>query len=201
ILIASRPEPHIHDIFVGPFLNSCHRPFNINKSFEDIRNYLENEFARIYTEHHETMATVPLPWPAAQDIGRLVEKSSGYFIYASTVIKFIDDQYFRPAERLDIIMGIAGPDSESPYAALDQLYTQILVDNPKAVRPRLLRLLNVIAAKFNLAIPVIEQLLELKPGDFRLTLRGLHSLVKIDEDNITVHHASFLDFLDDPTRS
>ncbi|KAJ6459495.1 hypothetical protein DFH09DRAFT_877809, partial [Mycena vulgaris] len=41
----------------------------------------------------------------------------------------------------------------------------------------------------------------LKPGDFQLTLRGLHSVVKMDGDNATVHHASFLDFLDNPTRS
>jgi hypothetical protein len=147
------------------------------------------------------MAMVPHPWPAALVISRLVDKSSGYFIYASTVIKFIDDKYFRPTEHLEIIMGIAESDSESPFAALDQLYTQILVDNPQSIRPRLLRILTVITAKWNLTIPHIEQLLELKPGDFRLTLCGLHSLLKIDGDNVTVHHASFLDFLDNPTRS
>jgi hypothetical protein len=98
-------------------------------------------------------------------------------------------------------MGTAESDSESPYSALDQLYTQILVSVPQTIRPRLLRILTVIAAKFNLGIPHIEQLLQLKPGDVRLTLHGLHSLVNMDGDNITVHHALFLDFLDNPTRS
>jgi hypothetical protein len=202
-LIASRPEPYLRDIFVGPCLNRYHHPLNIEQAFEDVYKYLVDEFVRIYTEHHETMATVPRPWPAALVISRLVEKSSGHFIYASTIIKFIDDKYFRPTDRLKIIMGIAESefDSESPFAALDQLYTQILVDNSQAIRPRLLRILTVIAAKLNLTIPLMERLLGLKPGDFRLTLRGLHSLLKMDEDNVTVHHASFLDFLDDPTRS
>ncbi|KAJ7266523.1 hypothetical protein C8J57DRAFT_1015380, partial [Mycena rebaudengoi] len=49
----------------------------------------------------------------------------------------------------------------------------------------------------------------LKPGDVRLILRGLHSILRIPEprnDNgpqepISVHHASFRDFLNDQSRS
>ncbi|KAJ7787032.1 hypothetical protein B0H14DRAFT_2196066, partial [Mycena olivaceomarginata] len=84
----------------------------------DIRKYLVDEFKRIHAEHRETMAAVPRPWPAAEGIGNLVDKSSGYFIYASTIIKFIDDKYFRPTDRLEIIMGTAEPDSETPFSAL-----------------------------------------------------------------------------------
>jgi hypothetical protein len=200
-LIASRPELHIHDIFMEPCLKRFHRPLNIQQSFTDVYEYLVDEFKRIHTEHHETMAMVPCPWPAALVIWSLVERSSGYFIYASTVIKFIDDKYFRPTERLEIIMGTAEPDFESPFGVLDQLYTQILVNVPQTIRPRLLLILTVIGAKFNLGVPHIEQLLQLKPGDVRLTLRGLHSIVGMDGDNITVYHASFFDFLDNPTRS
>ncbi|KAJ7832697.1 hypothetical protein B0H13DRAFT_2289056, partial [Mycena leptocephala] len=35
-LIASRPELHIRDIFVGPCLKKSHRPLNIDQSFDDI---------------------------------------------------------------------------------------------------------------------------------------------------------------------
>ncbi|KAJ7310758.1 hypothetical protein DFH08DRAFT_791964 [Mycena albidolilacea] len=200
-LIASRPEPHIRDIFAGPCLKKSHRPLNIEQSFTDVHTYLVAEFARIHTEHYETMAAVHRPWPAAEFIRQLVDKSSGYFIYASTIIKFIDDKYFRPTERLEIIMGTGEPDSESPFGALDQLYTQILVNVPQTIRPRLLRILTVIAAKLDLNFLDIEQLLELKPGDVQLALRGLHSILNMDGENLTVHHASFLDFLDSPTRS
>ncbi|KAJ6554140.1 hypothetical protein B0H19DRAFT_913325, partial [Mycena capillaripes] len=43
----------------------------------------------------------------------------------------------------------------------------------------------------------------LKSGDVRLTLRNLHSVLNISSENevITVHHASFLDFLHDRRRS
>ncbi|KAJ7899396.1 hypothetical protein B0H13DRAFT_1482793, partial [Mycena leptocephala] len=88
-LIASRPEPHIHEIFTNS-LNKLHCPLNVNQSFEDVRKYLLNEFARIHKEHCATMAMVSHPWPSVEIINNLVHKSSGYFIYASTVIKFID---------------------------------------------------------------------------------------------------------------
>ncbi|KAJ7797670.1 hypothetical protein B0H14DRAFT_3157334 [Mycena olivaceomarginata] len=124
-IIASRPEPHIREVFTD-VLAGIHCPININKSFEGVRRYLLSEFARIQREHCATMATVACPWPSPDIIDHLVEKSSGYFIYASTIIKYIDDKNHRPAKRLEVIVGLREPDLESPYAALDQLYTQIL---------------------------------------------------------------------------
>ncbi|KAJ6574412.1 hypothetical protein B0H19DRAFT_1124418 [Mycena capillaripes] len=197
-LIASRPEPHIGEIFRSPCLKTVHRPLNVLQSFDDVRRYLVDEFARVHTQHDETMATVPAPWPPQRVIEHLVQKSSGYFIYASTVVKFIDDKNFRPTERLEIIMGLAEPELGSPFASLDQLYIQILSSAPQ--RPQLLRILTVMMSEFNLDVDHIEQLLRRKAGDARLTLRDLHSLLMVDA-RITVHHASFRDFLHDPTRS
>jgi hypothetical protein len=207
LLIVSRPEPHIRKVFEGPSFNGLYQPLNINQSFKDVRKYLQDEFTRIHQEHHATMAMVSSPWPSSHLIEELVQKSSGYFIYASTVIKFVDDENFRPTDRLQIIVGLAKLDSGSPFAALDELYTQILSSSP--ARPQLLQILASIPAKLDLRVPHIEQLLELRPGDLQLILRGLHSVIKIPRDNnssrprdlLMVYHASFLDFLDDPIRS
>ncbi|KAF7377482.1 NACHT domain-containing protein [Mycena sanguinolenta] len=214
--VASRPEPHIREVFTGA-LQDVHFGINIEQSFIDVEKYLLDEFARIHREHHETMAAIPFPWPAPQVVDSLVQKSSGYFIYASTVIKFIDDEDFRPTERLKVIVGTKDTDDESPYAALDLLYTQILSRIP--ARQQLLRIMTVLTAKFNLSIGRIEQLLGLEPGDVRLTLRGMHSLVRAanpsfrkrggicddwsfkSESQIYAHHASFYDFLQDPRRA
>ncbi|KAJ7238075.1 hypothetical protein B0H12DRAFT_1254449 [Mycena haematopus] len=151
--IASRPEPHICETFTSA-LQGIHHDVNIDQSFADVRKYLLDEFARIYQEHPQTMARIPFPWPAPDIVEGLVEKSSGYFIYASTVIKFIDDPDFRPTERLKAIMGGQESDDELPFAALDLLYTQILSQVPD--RPRLLRVLTVILAKLDLPIGPIE---------------------------------------------
>ncbi|KAJ7465918.1 hypothetical protein FB451DRAFT_418073 [Mycena latifolia] len=209
ILVASRQEPHIGEVFREPCLDGFHRPMSIDQSFRDVRTYLRKEFSRIHRDHSETMANVLRSWPEKKVIEDLVVKSSGYFVYASTVIKFVDDKNFRPTDRLDIIMGIVEPDVEyaSPFGALDQLYIQILSDVPPMLQ--LLRILTVVAAGLHsdLHISKIEQLLELRSGDVRLALRGLQSVVQVpvdDEDlslRITVHHASFLDFLSNPSRS
>ncbi|KAJ7093806.1 hypothetical protein C8R44DRAFT_564462, partial [Mycena epipterygia] len=100
ILIASRPEPHIRETFEEPSFHGLLDFVNVEQSFEDVHRYLLDEFARIHCEHRETMGSIPTPWPSSDILGMLVEKSSGYFIYASTVIKFIDDKHFRPTEQL-----------------------------------------------------------------------------------------------------
>ncbi|KAJ6551271.1 hypothetical protein B0H19DRAFT_1263941 [Mycena capillaripes] len=200
-LIASRPEPHIREIFTDTF-NGIHCPVNIDQSTEDVRKYLLDEFARIHREHRDTMSAVPFPWPTPAVIDNLVEKSSGYFIYASTVIKFIDDKNFRPTKRLEVITGDEEPHFGLPFAALDLLYTQILSQVP--AQPQLILVLAVIVAGFYLSAPRIEQLLELEPGDVRLALRGLHSVVNFPEPeyfSIYIHHASFSDFLQDSRRA
>ncbi|KAJ7626627.1 hypothetical protein DFH06DRAFT_941238, partial [Mycena polygramma] len=203
ILISSRPEPHIHEVFQS-VLKEIHHPLNINQSFEDVQTYLVDEFRRIHREHRETMATVSEPWPALNIIEKLADNSSGYFVYASTVIRFIDDRDFRPTKRLDVIIGIEKADSDAPFAALDQLYIQILLAIPASSQQQLLEILAVLTAKFNLSVFHIEQLLELQTGDTCLILRRLQSVLDVPQDpgqRITVHHASFLDFLDDPKRS
>jgi hypothetical protein len=148
---------------------------------------------------------VPEPWPSPEIIDDLVEKSSGYFIYVSTIIKFIDNKNFRPTERLAVITGMAEPRFGVPFAALDQLYTQILSEVPD--QPQLLKILKVITTELSdgpLSVTSIEQLLELEPGDVPLVLRGLHSVVELpeeDNEDISFHHASFRDFLQDPARA
>ncbi|KAJ7816191.1 hypothetical protein B0H13DRAFT_1663528, partial [Mycena leptocephala] len=201
-LIASRPESHIRETFAN--FEGFHRGLNINQSVQDVRTYLFDEFSRIHREH-QTMASVPSPWPRSEIVDDLVNKASGYFIYVATVIKFIDDKQFRPVDRLDIILGIQSTISASPFEPIDQLYYQILCAVSVDFRVQLLGILAVMAARF-FFIPVssIEGLLYLEPGNVRLILRNLHSVIRIpEEDNMLlgVHHASFLDFLDEPVRS
>ncbi|KAJ7626998.1 hypothetical protein FB45DRAFT_920465 [Roridomyces roridus] len=204
-LVASRPEPQISQLFREANLQNNHRQINVSPSFDDIRTYLRDNFGRI-SRDHETMAGIPAPWPSHQEVELLVEKSSGYFIYAATVIKFIDDPDFRPTDRLETILRMGEPEDESPFAALDQLYIQILEAAPARSRQQLLPILSVLALQLGLSVPHIEQLLGLKTGDARLTLRRVHSVIKVpsdpkSSDPLQTHHASFLDFLNDQSRA
>ncbi|KAJ6523678.1 hypothetical protein DFH09DRAFT_1047145 [Mycena vulgaris] len=102
LLIASRPESHIREKFDS--IRGLYHSIQLDQSFMDVENYLRNEFNRIHHEHHETMASVPFPWPSRDIMERLVDKSSGYFIYAATIIKFVDDRDFRPTQRLAAVV-------------------------------------------------------------------------------------------------
>ncbi|KAJ6499568.1 hypothetical protein C8R47DRAFT_1211858 [Mycena vitilis] len=206
-LIASRPEPNIEEVFREEPSLQGHKNVNVEQAFHDVRVYLRDEFERIRGAHR-SMVEVPNPWPANKDIENLVEKSSGYFIYAATVVKFVDDKDFYPLEQLELMMDLekTGPwiDPSSPFAALDQLYTQILAAVPSRRQAELPRILSAIAAKLDLSTTNIAQLLELDPVHVDLTLRRLHSVIKVPEDGntaITVHHASFLDYLASSARS
>ncbi|KAJ7925057.1 NACHT domain-containing protein, partial [Mycena leptocephala] len=205
LLIASRPEAHIRETFQESSFAGILHSTNVEQSFEDIRIYLLKEFARIHREHRGTMDRVPTPWPSPHTLEWLVLKSSGYFVYASTVIKFIDDKFFRPTDRLEAIRSMTPIDADdAPFEALDQLYMQILSKVPARFHPKLCDILY--CALFTslckgLSFPQIECLLELQPGDVRLILRGLHSVLEINSHVISVHHASFLDFLKDQQRS
>jgi hypothetical protein len=200
-VIASRPEPHIREVLQGTTFRDLHRSFNIEKSFYDVRAYLESEFARIHHDH-ATMLMVPNPWPSRDTIEFLVQQSSGYFIYASTVIKFVDDKDHRPTRRLAAIEALEGSDSQdqSPFAALDALYAQILSAIPRT--QCLVSILRVIS-NFNLAPGQIEALLGLEAGDVELSLRGLHSVIHWSQGDPILRfiHASFRDYLNDASRA
>ncbi|KAJ7604423.1 hypothetical protein DFH06DRAFT_1254839 [Mycena polygramma] len=206
ILVASRPEPHIRETFEDTSFQGLLESTNIERSFHDVRQYLLQEFSRIHREHHNTMSGVPTPWPSADILEQLVEKSSGYFIYASTVIKYVGNEYSRPTKRLDIICNLAPQDSESPFATLDQLYFQILSEVPSHSRRVLCDILSVIvnAPGSGLDEPEIDELLGLESGDTDLILRPLHSVLSMSSGSmkmVRVHHASFADFLVNEERS
>ncbi|KAJ6509766.1 hypothetical protein DFH09DRAFT_942263 [Mycena vulgaris] len=202
VLIASRPESHIREKFDS--IQGLYDSVKLDQSFMDVRNYLREEFNRIHREHHETMASVPSPWPPRHVMERLVDNSSGYFIYAATIIKFVDDRDFRPTERLAaVVQNLPTECGTSPFHALDELYLQILHDVP--FQSRIIALLCVIVhgSILRLSRVHIEDLLDLEPGDLARALRRLHSLLLVPSngDEISLHHKSFRDFLLDPNRS
>ncbi|KAF7372901.1 putative nwd2 protein [Mycena sanguinolenta] len=178
-IIASRPEPHIREVFDSFSYLGIHRAFNVEQSFADVYKYLRDEFSRIHHEHY-TMAKVPLPWPTPGILDQLVENSSGHFIYASTIIKFIDDKNYRPTERLAVVQDPNSSGSASAFDTLDQLYMTILSSAPR--QSELIPILCAIV-NFGLCPEEVDQLFQLAEGDTRLVLRGLHSALKIPSDN------------------
>ncbi|KAK7000284.1 NACHT domain-containing protein [Favolaschia claudopus] len=209
ILIVSRPEAHINQVFGEAALFESCRHLTVPGSYEDVELYLTAAFEEIRKDHG-----IVASWPEKDQIRRILDKSSGHFIYAATVIRFVEDKYCDPDDQLAIVTEVQPSEQNSnfvsPFPALDELYLQILSKVP--VQLPLSRVLSVIAAKFNSALSIAEigQLLGLKHEKISLTIQRLHSLIKIEKrpppfdagaEYMSVYHASFLDFLCDRNRS
>jgi hypothetical protein len=107
-LITSRPEAHIMDIFNHDHdlkAITVHR-HNLSDDVDadmDIRKFLEAEFAEI-RRVHPLEQTLLDPWPDRNVITSLVERSSGNFLYASTVIRYARSPRHHPDDRLEAIL-------------------------------------------------------------------------------------------------
>ncbi|KDR79484.1 hypothetical protein GALMADRAFT_1242784 [Galerina marginata CBS 339.88] len=206
-IIASRPEPQICAVFNGDVLSSITCRASLSDDFAslfDIQVYLRDGFAEIYQRKSQSLKGVELPWPSDDIIKHLRRQSSGQFIYAATVLKFVDDQFSLPGRQLDLILS-PDPKPKSAFSDLDALYFQILSTYPDY--QKLKRFLGYIAVYGPVSAVVLEELLHLDAGEVDTTLQGLHAILTFSPDDfsesglISITHASFIDFIFDANRS
>ncbi|KAF9470089.1 hypothetical protein BDN70DRAFT_889252, partial [Pholiota conissans] len=108
-LIASRPEQNIQLTFNSDSLTGLWKSLVLDNTYkpnDDICTFLVDSFQEIRSTHPHRRY-IPNDWPSESNINHLIEKSSGQFIYASVVIKYISAPYDRPVHRLDVIMGLS----------------------------------------------------------------------------------------------
>ena len=209
-LICSRPELDIQMRFERSDLQSATARLVLDMDdtvTQDIATFLEAEFSRIHREYciQET------PWPPAHAIPSLAWRASGQFIYASTVIKFIDDRDFQPQQRLDMVLGTLPHGMYSPFAEIDLLYTQILDAVPASKIEKSLLCIGVIICKTSIYFMIraqiltpspkfLNEMLQLNSGGVEHLLRELHSVLDVQSE-VSIRHKSFSDFLQCKTRS
>jgi len=216
-LIISRPEYDIHRFFESAAASPRQFVDTIKllgdlQAYDDVRVYLRDSFDRI-KQTHPLRAHFTSGWPSADAIERLVEKSSGYFIYASTVTKYIENDFDRPQKRLDVILNLrTSSQNLNPYAALDALYLDILTSS-RVDHGLLVNILSIVVQADRFleqlsygwvstmkSMPMLESILVLEPGECELALLDLKSLVGV-KGIVEFWHKSFSDFLLDPLRS
>ena len=150
-------------------------------------------------------------WPSTSDLGVLCKKAAGFFIYASTVVKFIASEADSPSERLSLITSLPQSTIEEGRSGVDQLYTQILQQAFSDVHPgnnqRYLRFRIVVGAVLLLINPLsirdLSELLGCSRQYIQNAIRSFHSLLLVPgsiEEPIRAFHKSFPDFIMDPNR-
>jgi hypothetical protein len=214
-LIASRPEQDIRQAFNDQnSLGSLSFSIALDDTYQpdrDIRVFLQSTFDEI-KQKHPSKAHFPVSWPSSEDIRRLVEKSSGQFIFAPTVAKYVNSNRHWPPDRLKIIFGQSEPGQETPFAELDSLYHLILssVADTETLKDFLaflvLRPFSRTSPRQRQTTRLIEKFLSYRPGEIDMILTDLHSIIYAPppEDKfgeLRFFHASLPDFLLDRSRS
>jgi hypothetical protein len=218
-LIASRPEQDIRQAFNDQnSLGSLSFSIALDDTYQpddDIRVFLQSTFHEIKRKH-PSRAHLPASWPSLEDIRQLVEKSSGQFIFASTVAKYVTSHRHWPPDRLKIIFGQSKLGQETPFAELDGLYHFILssfADIEKLQDVLIFLVLQPFQSGFGPTLrqttTLIEKFLFYRRGEIEMILTDLHSIIYVPPPTgsgfhtreLEFFHASLPDFLLDRSRS
>ncbi|KAK7036658.1 hypothetical protein VNI00_011591 [Paramarasmius palmivorus] len=229
-LLCSRPEPQIsHYISTANFRLCLERieiagaiaqsSGSLSKSKPDILKYFSEKFTELREKYRNVLSKESEMWPSEDEMRDLILRARGRFIFATTVIKFIDSPDERPQDRLKAVLSTDPGEIQSlPFPALDLLYRQILAtcgswDDVSPILRLLASPLPVIEDAGSDDIPssdfwhtptIITGLLQLKQGEVETLLSKLHPVIHVPTDRmrpISIHHATFTEFLLDDLRS
>ena len=216
-LVASRPEQAIRTSFNASSLSRMTKGLPLDGTYKpdaDIKAFLNSRFSEI-RGYHPSSVFLPKIWPPKDTMDILATKSSGQFIYASTVMKFIESHHHRPSDRLDIILGVSKSENDAPFAELDAVYHHVLSNIAPHNREKVMEVLTFLILTsevyirdrefYNHRPRTIERVLRYQQGDLYIYLLDMQSIVHVPEpsciEELRFYHASFPDFLWDQSRS
>jgi hypothetical protein len=195
LLFTSRPKARIKTIFSRMSSATCCIALQDYRDSDEIFDYLRSNLSNI-----REPGELPQGWPSTRDLWRLAEKSEGIWIYASTLVKFVNDEYDYPPRKLELAL--------KAHVGLDALFEQVLGDAKKYHHFSLVlgALVFVREDPESQKPPTIFGLSRLllldSVYDIRAALRGCLSILLVpddhDNDYIRPYDASLFDFLTDP---
>jgi hypothetical protein len=201
IFIASRDEPLIRAAFDSA--SSLRHRFILHEVDKDvvegdIRKYVETSLSGIHSPSCDD----------AQDVSKLIRQCGTLFIYAATAVRYITGARGFPNNRLSAVANCST--TKKFQNSLDDLYGQILEQACADMEEDEINNMRNYAADIvflqdPLPIQAIASLSEtdIRADQLRQCLSPLHSVVHVpdqEEAAVTLFHASFFDFVTDPTR-
>ncbi|KAF5342308.1 hypothetical protein D9611_001361 [Ephemerocybe angulata] len=213
---ALQPSGHLHHAAYHIQLDDKYNPD------ADIARYLRRRFHEIARRCLDPRAKVLSQWPGDAVLDTLIGSASGQFVYAATVIRYVQDLRGSPVDRLNTILSWSQDSpAGNPLASLHDLYRQILLrarDNYRSVddsREDLMVLIRV-ALDDTLALHKdYESILFPENGGLQSLLHDLRSLIDIHTCQmkfgvsnammeirvLRLHHYTFREFLSGIWRS
>jgi len=230
-LIASRPDAQISETFRIQPLAQHHYPITLVDDYstrEELRQFLRSGFDEICQRRFDIISTVEHPWPSEEDVSTLAYRASGQFLYAETVLRFVDSDMAHPTHQLALILQ---RQARNAFSNMDELYVQILESCPcQEILPSFLcslltkeilsfKHLYILSAESTLAD--LAAISGLHPNNISVILRWLpaivgvkwssqhdlpdgwllHQIMQLYSPKFIIHHQSFVEFLTDQSRS
>ncbi|KAF9442200.1 hypothetical protein P691DRAFT_739153, partial [Macrolepiota fuliginosa MF-IS2] len=221
-LVCSRPEPHITYTFSR--LDSdilCDRgELSIDdEARADVERYLRDSFVEIH-ESYRHVITVPRGgcWPPQDTFGVVSRASSGLFVFASTVVRVVDDPTIGdPDAQLkslsSMLQGLEDIGIHNPLQALDIFYSRILSKVPQHILSVAIQILGFCVyqdAFFGTVYYTSRKVwmfCGIGQGVYYSALQKLHSVARVPShenapnDCLSFYHKSFSDYLGSQHRS
>ena len=218
--ITGRPEPRIHSGFRLESLRPHTEVFKLHEVQpssvdNDIKLFLKVQLSQIAKNRSD--CSLEEDWPGSQTLDILCKKAGGFFIYASTTVKFVSYRHCSPDERLAYITSLPQDTSHEGRSGIDILYNQVLERAYHDVDPHdnkpyhhFRSVVGAVILIFRpLSIHTLSDLLKDcdTPSQIFSSLKILHSLLLIPDTKedakgkpVQIFHKSFPDFLTDPQR-
>lgn len=200
-IFSSRAENQIKAEFRSRELINTTRHLVLDNNYQpsqDIQLFLEDGFTRI-RDTHPFFNPLNHEWPTSPVVDEIVNKSSGQFIYASVVMKFVATARMHPAHQLEIVRGLRPTGNLTPFAQLDVLYSHIFSQVQDIDRAFLILAWCILGNNDSVSLCTIY--LGISADDIHTALADLTSVITCDNYTISIQHASLPDFLQDQRRS
>jgi len=222
-LIASRPEHQISKTFRAHPLHQLHSSIMLiddYETYEELEKHIRSGFDRIYERHSDLMFAVEKPWPSDEELRALARRASGQFLYASTVLRFVDADDGHPVHQLELIL----TRPSIAFSAMDELYALILESSHRQemLSSVLCSMVYMHRKTFGMVdIRSLDVLSGLGAEDISVVLRGLPAVIAVETPYkhempegfpwhdfmryyspiVSFHHQSFIEFLTDKERA
>jgi hypothetical protein len=212
LLLTSRAELEIIRMFDLASLGSQHTVMRLHDLDgavvrSDIRMYLTRSFADIVTARPDLSLA---NWPSNEDIDMLGNLAGVLFVFAATVVRFVDTPRQNPRSRLEIMLARREGSFASPYHFLDQLYLQVLRESVRSEQHEDEEMLSqtlrtvvgcIVTARHPLSVAVHAIILGMDPNDVRLLVGSLSALfLSTEYEPVRIFHPSFPEFIVSPRR-
>ena len=209
--ITGRPEDRIRSGSKLPSLRTKELPLHDVDSATvdyDIKSFVTFRLNEIATRRRHSISG---QWPSDRDIAVILKKTSGLFIIASVILRFINSSSTSPQKRLKLIVYPQESTIYEGQSGIDVVYHQILSTSFEHIDEDdgdFFDRLHLVVGSIVLALKPLTRaslavILDMTSEDIWIILVHLHSVLIVPESEsepIRILHKSFADFITDKER-